>query len=125
VGQNFILGQLAITPIIAPAVGLCDGFIQSLVCMVEPCGARVVEVGERALFQFCGGFIFWQDAVGIACDHFGNALHKVGGVEPVFAQLIQPRGGSGDFDRARVGGVVGCGDVEGEAFREGEGFECG
>ena len=92
----------------------------------QPLRTRVVQVGQRALLQLLRRrFVLGQDAVGIAGHHLGLAHHQVLGVEPVLAQFVQPRGGGGDRLRARIVGIIGGGDVGGQAFGEGEGFEGG
>ena len=123
-GEDFVFSEGSGAPIIAPAIGFGHRFIERLVGVVEPSGAGVVEVCQRALFQGGGGgFVFGQDAIRVACHHFGNAGDQIGRVQPVFAQFIQARGGGGNFLRARIGGIIGGGNVGGEALREGEGFE--
>ena len=120
--EDHVVGE-AIAPI-GPAVGGGDGLVQVAMGMVEPGRALVVEIGERALFQDRGGLVVdGQDAVGIAGHDFGHALHEIGGIEPGLAQVVEALRGSGDGDRARVGGVVGGRDVRRQAFGEGEGFE--
>ncbi len=52
-GKDFVVGQQACAPVVAPAVGLGHRFIERLVGVVQPCGAGVVEVGQGALFQDC------------------------------------------------------------------------
>jgi len=79
---------------------------------------------ERALLEFLrGGFVLWQDAVGIAGDDFRHALDQIGRVEPILAQGVEPLGCSGDGLSARVSDVGGGGDVWCQALGEGEGLE--
>jgi len=40
---------------VGPGVGVEDGFIEGFVREVEPGGALVVKVGERAFLEFCLG----------------------------------------------------------------------
>lgn len=124
--QDFIVIQRTRAPVIAPAIGFGHRLIQRLMCMVEPGGAGVVEVGQGAFLQLLFRlFVHGQDAVGIARHHLGDAADQIGRIEPVFAQFIQPCRGGRDFLGARVGGVGGGGNVGGQAVREGEGFEGG
>lgn len=75
--------------------------------MVEPSGAGVVEIGESAFFQFLrGSLVLGQDAVGIAFDHFGHSLDKLRRVEPVLAQLVEPRRRCRNSLRAWIIGVA-------------------
>ncbi len=75
--------------------------------MVEPCGAFVVELGQRAIFEDGGGLVVnGENAVGIAGHDFGHAFDEVRRVQPVFAQFVQPSGGLGNGNGARIGGVL-------------------
>ena len=50
-GEDFVVGEVG-----RPAVGGGDGGVEFLVRHVEPGGALVVEVRERALFEVGGAF---------------------------------------------------------------------
>ena len=124
--EDFVVGERARAPVVAPAVGFGHRFIQRLVGVVEPCGTGVVEVGQGArLEDLGGGLVLRQQAVWVAGDHLGNPVHEVGGVQPVFALGVQVGGGGGDLLRARVGGIVGGGNVGRQPLGEGEGLEGG
>ena len=87
----------------------------------EPLRALVVEVGQRALFQFFGGVgILGQDAIGIAGDDFGLDLDEVRRIEPGAAQLVEPLRRFRNADRAGVSSIIGGGDVGRQAIGKGK-----
>ena len=68
-GEDFVVGQHACAPVVAPAIGVGDSGIERGVGVAQPLRAGVVEVGQRALLQFLRGLsVLGQDAVGIAGD---------------------------------------------------------
>ena len=108
-----MLSEKVPRPIVAPAVGFGYCFAQGFVGVVEPCGAGVVEVGEGAFLEFLGRcVVFGQDAVRVARDHLWHSVDKVGRVEPVFAEFVEPFSGGCDFDGAYpvrpIYGRTGC-----------------
>ena len=110
-GQDFIVGHPR-APVVAPAISVGHGLIEGLVRVIQPRRAGVVEVGQGALFQDRRRVgTDRQEAIGVAGDDFGDALHQIRRVQPVFAQGVEAGGGGGDVLRAGVGGVGGGGDV--------------
>ncbi len=79
----------------------------------------------RFFSSFAASSSLRQDAVGIARHDLRLAHDQVGGIEPVLAQLVQPRRGRRDRLRARIVGIIGGGNVGRQAFGEGEGLEGG
>jgi hypothetical protein len=57
-GEDFVVGEIE-----GPAVGGGEGGIEALVGAVEPGGADVVEVGERALGELlCALFVLGNES---------------------------------------------------------------
>lgn len=91
---------------------------------VEPGGAGVVKIGEGALFQHClSSCIDGQQAVWIACDDLWLATDKIRRIQPGLALFVKVAGGRSDGLSTRVVRVIGGGDVGGQAFGKGKGFE--
>ena len=87
--------------------------------------AGVVEVGQGAFLQLGFPPMLGDKSVGISGHYFGHAVHKIGRVQPVVAQLHQLARRFSDALRTRIDGVVRPRDVRCHAFRKGEGFERG
>ena len=111
-GQNLVVGQQPGPPVVTPAIGFGHRLVQCPVFVGEPCGPLVVEVGQGAGFEdLFRRSVFWQDAVGVAGDHFGHPDHLIGRVQPSFALFVQRGRGGGNLLRPRVGGIGGSGDI--------------
>ena len=82
----------------------------------------VVQIGESAFLDGLSPFGFGDDAVGVARHDFGNHLHPLGWVQPIFAELVEALGGSGDFGGVGIGVLLRF-EVGGEAFGEGKSIE--
>jgi hypothetical protein len=121
--------------VLGPTVGARHGAVERVVRVGEPARALVVEVGQRALLEPGRRLdVSRQNAVGIAARRFagrggrrrlGDDIDEIGRIEPGAPEVVEFFRGGGDADGARVGGVVGGGNVRRQAFGEGEGFERG
>jgi hypothetical protein len=95
--------DLVVRKVGRPAIGGGDGGVELAVGVVEPGGALVVEIGEGALLQDCGGLIVdWYEAVRVPGRHLRHALDEIGRVEPSLAQLVEPCAFNGALT-ARIG----------------------
>ena len=88
---------------------------------------------QRARLENDGGFLgLGEDAVGISHrrlagrgggDDLGDDVDEIGRVEPGAALCVEILGGGSNADGAGIGGVVGGGDVGGQAFGKGKGLD--
>ena len=105
--QDFVVGQLARAPVVAPAVGVGHRLIKGVVGVGKPDRFGVVDVGQDALFQGrCHLGRDGQQAVGVAWHHLGHVRHQIDKVEPVFPQGVLLGGSGRNLDGAGVEGVV-------------------
>lgn len=92
--------------------------------MIEPCRARIVEVGKGTLRQFLGRCIIHRhNADGISGHDFGFAADQFERIQPIFAEFVQPCGGDGNRLCAGIVGIVGGGNVRRQPFWKGKGRE--
>lgn len=111
--------------VLGPTVGGGDGAVERVVGVGEPTRALIVEIGQGALLELDRRLDgLGQNTVGIAPRrlagsggrrNFRHDVDETGRIEPGAAQVVEPLGGFGDANGARVAGVVGGGNVRGQA----------
>ena len=88
-----------------PAISVCDGGVESLMCLCEPVRALVVEVRQSALLEFVGVLVAGDGALRVVASRFVYPLNPFGRVEPSVAFGDELFGCVGDGGGARIGRV--------------------